>query len=117
MALPPYFGEYDTWTKGGALEKWLFDNEPDAIVTNNFRILPILRSFGLQVPKDMSVLCASMPAPDLDLAGIVEDSFHIGEVAVDFLVGNIQHGIRGVPSQPQRIHVEGVWHAGGSCKP
>lgn len=117
VSLPPFFGEYDTWSKGGALEQWIVDHRPDAIVTNNFGILPILRSFCLQTPKDITVLCASMPAPDPDLAGIVEDSFHIGEVAVDFLVGMIQHGIRGVPSQPQRIHVEGLWHPGASLRP
>lgn len=116
VPVPPFLGGYDTWSKGGAMEQWLLDHRPDAIVTNNFRILPILRSFGLQVPKDITVLCASMPAPDPNLAGIVEDSFHIGEVAVDFLVGMIQHGIRGIPPQPQRILVEGLWHQGSSLK-
>lgn len=116
LPVPPYFGEYDTWQKGGGLEKWLHDHRPDALVTNNFRILPILRSFGLEAPKDISVLCASMPAADPELAGVVEDSYHIGEVAVDFLVGMIQHGIRGVPPEPQRIHVEGLWCDGSSLR-
>lgn len=116
VTIPPYFGEYTTWSKGAAMEQWLRKYKPDAIVTNNFVILSVLRGFGLQAPRDLSVLCASMPAADPSLAGFVEDSFHIGEVAVDFLVGMIQHGIRGIPTQPQRIHVEGLWHAGASLK-
>ncbi len=116
VPLPPFLGEYNTWARGGAMERWLADSRPDAIVTNNFRVLSILRTFGLRVPQDIAVLCASMPAADPELAGIVEDSFHIGEVAVDFLVGMIQHGIRGVPAQPQRIHVEGLWHDGASLR-
>jgi len=113
-AIPPYLGGYDTFGKGEALEQWLVAHKPDALVTNNFRILTHLRTFGLQTPKDLSVLCPSLPDPDAQLTGILEDSFHIGEVAVDFLVGLIQHGIRGVPTQPQRIHVEGLWNTGSS---
>lgn len=114
VPVPPFLGEYNTWSAGGAMQKWLREYRPDAIVTNNFRILSILRAFGLRAPQEIGVLCASMPAADSELAGIVEDSHHIGEVAVDFLVGLIQHGIRGVPEQPQRIHVEGLWHPGAS---
>lgn len=116
IAIPPFFGGHDTFKQHGPLHTWIAAQKPDAIVTNNFAILPILKSFGLQVPDDLAVLCASMPAPDPHLTGIVEDSSHIGAVAVDFLVGMVQHGTRGVPEQPQRIHVEGVWNEGKSTR-
>lgn len=117
VEIPPFFGGFDTWKKGGPLAAWLDTHRPDGLVTNNFRILPVLRHLGWRSPEDIGVACASMPGPDTSLSGIVEDSFHIGEVAVDFLVGLVQHGIRGVPAQPQRIHVEGLWNAGRSLRP
>lgn len=114
FVLPPFLGGHDTWGLDGELHAWLRTHQPDAILTNNFRILPILARLGLRVPNDVAVVCASLPKADPQLTGVVEDSFHMGEVAVDFIVGRVHQGARGLPPQPHRIHVEGRWNAGAS---
>lgn len=113
-AIPPLLVPYDDLA---ALELWWKQHRPDAIVTGNYRLLETLRSIGLRPPRDVGVACPLLPAPDTDLAGVVENSTHIGEVAVDLLVPMIQRGERGIPASPHRVHVEGRWLPGKTVKP
>lgn len=111
--LPPLTAPYDD-TK--ALKRWLDQHQPDAVVTGNYRIIEALRSIGRSAPDDLGVACPVLPSADTELAGVIENSVHIGEVAVDVLVPMIQRGERGIPPSPHRVHVEGTWVAGKTVR-
>lgn len=93
--------------------EWFNEHRPDAVITGNPRLLNLVSKAGHQVPQDLVVACASIPNPkDGHLAGIYEDSFHIGEAAVDFLVSALHQGERGIPLRPKSILVPGIWIPG-----
>ncbi len=100
----------------GAVARWIREHQPDAIVTGNYHFLDVLKSLGHRVPEDIGVACPLLPSPELDLAGVIESSIEIGSVAVDFLIGMIHRQERGVPENPQRIHVEGRWLPGQTLR-
>lgn len=100
----------------GAVTRWLRAHRPDAIVTGNYHFLDVLRSLGRRVPEEIGVACPLLPSPDTELAGVIENSVVIGSVAVDFLIGMIHRQERGVPTNPQRIHVEGRWLPGKTLR-
>ncbi|AHF93426.1 LacI family transcription regulator [Opitutaceae bacterium TAV5] len=95
---------------------WIRKAKPDAILTTEFRTFPLVRSAGFRVPADIGMACASLPTSESGMSGIVENSIHIGEIAVDQLVAMINRGERGIPEYPQRLHVEGKWHEGQSLR-
>jgi DNA-binding LacI/PurR family transcriptional regulator len=99
-----------------ALAAWVGIHRPEAIVTGDHHILAPLRAAGLRVPADISVACCGLPGKNSLLAGVVEDSRHVGSVAVDLLAGLVQRGETGIPARPQRIHVEGAWSEGKSLR-
>lgn len=78
-----------------AFRAWFDEYRPDAVITGNPRLLGIISKAGCRVPQDLAVACASVPGLGGSLAGIYEDSFHIGEVAVDFLVAALYRGHAG----------------------
>ncbi|MCX6953972.1 MAG: LacI family DNA-binding transcriptional regulator [Verrucomicrobia bacterium] len=113
-ALPPLTTPYDDTA---SLRHWWREHRPDAIVTGNYRLLEALRAIGVRPPRDVGVACPVLPSSATDLAGVIENSLHIGEVAVDVLVPMIQRGERGVPASPHRVHVEGLWLPGKTVRP
>lgn len=112
--VPPLFGASRS---ADAVGPWLKRYRPDAIVSGNHLILDLLRELGLRAPDDIGAVCPLLPTADTELAGIVEDSRRIGAIAVDQLISMINRGERGIPEQPLRIHVEGVWRPGKSLRP
>ena len=76
----------------------------------------LLKGARIRFPK-VGVGFPGLPKPDPELAGVTEESATIGATAVNFLVSLVQHGQRGIPAHPQRVHVEGVWNEGRSLRP
>ncbi len=111
--IPPFDEEQDDYRK---FQKWFEKYKPDAVVTNNPRILKNIERAGLQVPRDLGVACPTLPSMSSALAGIYEDSFHMGETAVDVLVGMVMRGERGVPAQPHYILIPGIWLQGTTVR-
>ncbi len=105
------------YTDYRAVTQWLRAHKPDAIVTGNYHFLDVLRSLGCKVPDEIGVACPLLPSSDTELAGAIENSVEIGSVAVDFLIGMIHRQERGIPLNPQRIHVEGRWLPGKTLRP
>ena len=83
----------------------------------NYHFLDVLRSLGCKVPEEIGVACPLLPSAETELAGAIENSVEIGSVAVDFLIGMIHRQERGIPQNPQRIHVEGRWLPGKTLRP
>jgi DNA-binding LacI/PurR family transcriptional regulator len=100
------------YTDYRAIAAWLRSHRPDAVVTGNYHFLDVLRSLGKKVPQKIGIACPLLPSSSSEVAGVIENSVEIGRVAVDFLIGMIHRQERGVPENPQRIHVEGQWLPG-----
>lgn len=96
--------------------KWIKAHKIDAVVTPDTKILKVLDHCGLKAPRDLGVACTSLKSPNDSLAGIYENSIHIGEAATDFLVAMIQRGERGIPLIPQRLLIEGRWITGKTVR-
>ena len=114
-SIPPFRGGFSDPEK---LRKWIVRHRLDALITGHDDAAEIERysRIGLRVPDDIGLACPAVGNPRSPVAGIREDSFHAGEVALDFLVGMIHRGERGVPASPQRILVEGTWSAGTTLR-
>jgi LacI family transcriptional regulator/LacI family repressor for deo operon, udp, cdd, tsx, nupC, and nupG len=97
-------------------KRWYEKYHPDAIITGNRDALEILHSLGISVPGDIGVASPLVLEQNSLLAGVYEDSFHIGEVAMDYLVSMIHRGERGIPNQQQRVYIEGTWHIGETLR-
>ena len=80
-------------------------NQLDAVLTADYQF-----DWQSAFSEEIDVFGLSLPAPNLHLEGVVEDSFRIGEVAVDQLVAMIQRGEHGIPRTPIGTHIEGIWH-------
>ncbi len=111
--VPLLSAPYTDWR---AVTQWLRTHRPDAVVTGNYHFLDVLRSLGRRVPGEIGLACPLLPSADTELAGVVENSVEIGSVAVDFLIGMIHRQERGIPTNPQRIHVEGRWLSGKTLR-
>lgn len=99
-----------------SLLRYVKTHRLDAVLTGDYKMLAILRDFGISIPDDLGVACLNLLTDSTDFSGIVEDLKCIGSVAIDQLVAMIQRGERGVPENPIRSHVEGKWHEGSSLR-
>ncbi len=98
------------------LRKWITQHRPDAIVSQDWRVLDALKKLGIRSPRDIGLACAGFP-PNLNgLSGFQEDCERIGAVATDLIVSMIQRGERGIPDKAQRILVEGDWVRGTTLR-
>ena len=98
------------------LKKWVSKYKIDAIVVES-PVLKMVKAAGIRCPEDLGVASASLsPDNKHELAGVMESSYHAGEVAVDFIVAQIQQGFRGIPDQARQIHIEGKWVPGPSLR-
>ncbi len=113
--IPPLFIE--RYQHVEEVVRWIRKHRPDAVVTGDFRFIDRAKQAGLELPPRLGLACPLLPDTRGSLAGVCEDCFHIGEVAVDLVVAMMHRGERGVPAQPQRVHVEGQWFEGTSLRP
>lgn len=90
---------------------WIRRHKPDAILTSS---LPgtraLLKLAGLSVPDDVALASTAVQAGTQ--AGINQNSFEIGRVAVDTLVGLLYRNECGAPTIARRILVDGFWQDG-----
>ncbi len=94
---------------------WIQKYQPDAIVCP-LNLYLELKKMGFKIPEDFGVACPNLQSDWIVTAGVEEQSFLVGQAAVDFLVGMIQRGERGVPKIPQQILVGGTWHDGSTLR-
>ena len=92
--------------------KWYRKHKPEVILTSSSPITEWLKAGGHSVPKDVTVVAATLQDGEPTLTGVVEASRDIGAAAADFLVGMLQRGEHGVPKVPQRVLLEGNWQEG-----
>lgn len=98
-----------------SFRKWMKEERPEVILSHQYNRIPLyLKELGYRIPKDVGFI-------DLDLhdfsgmrAGIKQNHFALGAVAIDQLAVLIQHNERGIPPVPQVTLLEGSWIPGAT---
>lgn len=101
-----------------ALVAWINAHQPDVILSDTDEpTTEMLAKLGLNVPKDIGCAWLSQSGENDARAGIDQKGQLIGQTAIDFLVGMLQRGERGIPETPIRMLVEGAWRPGKTVLP
>ena len=97
--------------------KWIREEKPDAILTQDPKIFDFLARNGIRVPQDIAVAMLNRNPDDPPRAGIDQNPLEIGATAVNQLAGMLQRNEWGVPKTPLRILVDGFWIDGPTAPP
>ncbi|WP_309398368.1 LacI family DNA-binding transcriptional regulator [Cerasicoccus maritimus] len=101
-----------------ALAEWYDQYKPDVILSDTDEpTKEMLADMGLRVPEDIGCAWLSQSGEKDHRAGIDQKGQIIGQTAIDFLVGMLQRGERGIPETPIRMLVEGSWRPGKTIAP
>jgi DNA-binding LacI/PurR family transcriptional regulator len=110
---PLILDERATMLDERALRPWLRRWKPDAIITTDPRVHAMLTDLGIEVPRDLAAAALSVFDGNFD-AGVDQNSYETGQVAMRTLAGLIHQNERGIPRYCRRILVEGRWVDGAS---
>lgn len=95
---------------------WLLKNRPDAVLGENVAWRAI-EHLGWKVPQDIAFVSVDW-SPDHPLIGGFDQRHDLhGAVAVETVVGQINHNERGLPEVPRVILIPGAWVDGLSIPP
>jgi LacI family transcriptional regulator len=97
-----------------AFAKWYRRYKPEVIIGYGQIVLPRLQQLELRVPQDVAFVDIVLEDRTGQLAGVKHNSARVGEVAVEMVAGQLQHGVRGIPSVPMATLVQGSWYDGAS---
>lgn len=112
--LPPLFLEEEsTPADARLLRAWLKKEKPDAVISTHAALHGLLTKIGVRVPEDLPVAAVSVLDGNFD-AGVDQNSYEVGLVAMRTLAGLIHQNERGLPTYCRRILVEGRWIDGTS---
>jgi LacI family transcriptional regulator len=98
-----------------SLAQWLSKYKPDVVISYN-ELEQEIRSLGYSVPQDIGFASLSKDPNDQVISGVDENSFFIGQKAMDVLVGLLHRGERGIPPIPTRFLVESTWVPGQTLR-
>jgi LacI family transcriptional regulator len=99
-----------------ALNDYLRQQQPDALLTNFWSVGEWLCELGIAVPREIGLAYLSVTERNPSFSGINENSHAIGEAALDLLATMIQRNEFGVPAIPRRIMIEGYWVPGKTVR-
>ena len=94
---------------------WFDENKPDVVISSAssiYQVIEWLNKKNLRIPKDIGVALAALPFGDTLISGISENVHLIGAMAVDAVVAMIHRNEVGIPSQPTRTLIQGIWIPG-----
>ena len=97
------------------LGPWLKKYQPDVVISYN-ELEAEIRALGYSIPEDIGFASLDKEPEDLIISGLNENSFYIGQKAVDALVGLLHRGERGIPAVPTRLLVESTWVPGKTLR-
>ncbi|HEX9045900.1 MAG TPA: LacI family DNA-binding transcriptional regulator [Verrucomicrobiae bacterium] len=95
------------------LKRWLKTHKPDAILTDVAELRKLLSEIGRKVPGDVGLAALSVLDGNAD-AGINQNSYEIGRIAVQLLISLINHNELGVPKICREVLVKGSWVDGST---
>ncbi|MDP0494704.1 MAG: LacI family DNA-binding transcriptional regulator [Verrucomicrobiota bacterium JB024] len=95
-----------------ALMSWVERYRPDVLISSLHELIEVLERHGYRIPRDIGFASPSLTTGPRPVSGIDENSFQMGEAAVNLLVGMMHRNERGIPSTPHTLMIEGTWQAG-----
>ena len=97
-----------------SFKQWLSRHRPEVIVSHANYIMPHISRLGLKIPSDVAYVDIFVESPDGRIAGVLQSSERVGEIAVEVLAGQLLQNIRGIPTVPTATLVEGTWIDGAT---
>lgn len=94
---------------------WYREHRPEVILSKAEFVAEPMAALGLQVPRDVAFVDLFLERTDGATAGVRQNHATVGELAIEILVGQLQHNKFGVPQIPTTTYVEGTWFEGASC--
>lgn len=94
------------------LLRWIERYKPEVIISSLHNLVDVLESNGYRVPRDIGFASPSLTSGPRPVSGIDENSLHMGEAAVNLLVGMLHRNERGIPSMPHTLMIKGTWREG-----
>lgn len=104
------------------IQNWIEEQQPDAIISHN-RTYEIVRKLGYRLPKDFSYAEFHLGFRHEvgtehyeTVAGIVPSEKAMGKTCLNFLVGQLNNHVFGLPAAPTLTLIEGHWRDGETVK-
>lgn len=97
--------------------EWLRRTRPDALVTLHAEIKDWLLSMHLRAPRDLGLIHLDREPAMSDWAGMNQNSYCIGAVATDTIVGQLHRNDRGIPDFPKAVLIQSNWVHGATVRP
>ena len=97
------------------LRAWLRERRPDVVISHD-GLAREIAALGYSIPRDLGFASLDLSPGERRLSGICQNSFRIGQKAVDLLVEMTHRGEFGIPEIPTRTLVEGVWVPGRTLR-
>jgi len=99
-----------------AFDRWMKIHKPDVILSINPSVRDWVEQSGLSVPDQCGLVNLNVVEDVENWSGIRENHEHIGAAAVDLLIGQLSRNEIGVPRQPRKVLIPGMWHEGGTLR-
>jgi LacI family transcriptional regulator/LacI family repressor for deo operon, udp, cdd, tsx, nupC, and nupG len=114
--IPPY-----DWNRHpaamGPFRAWLKKYQPDALIAATYQAPMLQDSLQLRIPAKLGVAMIAVTDGYSQFSGINENSLSIGRTAMNMVVSMVEHSETGIPLNPQRTLIRGLWHEGASLRP
>ena len=96
--------------------RWVEDERPEVILSNDTFSLEWLRSAGLDVPGDIGFIHLGLNEEEPGLSGIDQNHREIGAAAMDLVLSQIHANQSGVPAHMKTVLVYGRWVEGSTTR-
>jgi len=97
--------------------RWIRQTKPDVVITLLLEEqVRELTKRGLKIPEEVGLVSLSVAQPDSPLAGVFQDPFAMGEVAVDQLITMVERNETGIPTEPITLTLGGHWNPGRTVR-
>lgn len=107
--VPPLL--HKTWDRD-AIGSWMKAHQIEAVISNMPEPLYFLRELGYRVPEDVGFASLDRLHLDDPWAGIDQSPKMVAASAVDLVTSQLQRNEFGLPSHPQTVMLDGLWHDG-----
>ena len=107
----------EEWDQLAPVADWLAREKPDVIVTPSADVLlKHLKGLGLQVPRDIGLASLACSEMNHECSGIWQNGRLLGAIAIDNIIGMLEHNECGLSRQTRVTMVEGVWNDGQTLR-
>ncbi|HSI84647.1 MAG TPA: substrate-binding domain-containing protein, partial [Candidatus Methylacidiphilales bacterium] len=116
----PYMAEdqRNIWDRD-ALARWIDREKPDAVLSTRVEAYLAMKDLGIRVPEDIGFATLDLFETQVTwlklesvIAGIDQKGRTLGAAAVDLVDTQLRSNEYGLPVDPRKVMLEGMWHEG-----